>query len=341
MTPEKRRPLLVLAVVAVGWVLAFPVFYREFLGQYFYMPFLGMIAATVANTTPAAAGIVYFPILTRLNVAPITAVQFNLMIQAYGMGLGTFKWYLVNRRLFIFRVLPVCLLGAIIGVTTGILVFPVDNPELLTLIFNSVAFLFTQIIFFSILRRHRFPRLDVPLTPVNLLILFGFSLAGGVISGWIGFGIDTIFYFVLTMIFRINPAVAIVTSIALMAAVSVYGTILNLIWYSVPLALWYSTLPGVTLASLFLAAFLALKIGAKNVLLLFTMLLSADFLMSLWSQNGIPMSETVRYIVCYTLLIYIITVHVTIFRKSYEEIGESMGGFKPETPPEAVSATVR
>lgn len=340
MTPEKRRPLIILAVTMVGWVLAFPVFYREFLDQFFYMPFLGVIAATVANTTPAAAGIVYFPILTRLDIAPVTAARFNLMIQAYGMGLGTFKWYLVNRRLFIFRVLPICLMGGVIGVTLAIVLFPLDNPELLTLLFNSVAFLFTQIIFISILRKHRYPRLDVDLTLRNRLILFGFSLVGGLISGWIGFGIDTIFYFVLTMIFRINPAAAIVTSIALMAAMSLYGSLLNFLWHSLPLAvtLWYSVLPGVTVASLFLASFIALKIGAKNVLLMFTMLLSADFLLSLWTQNDFLVSDTVRYVVCYALLAYIVTIHVTIFRKSYEEIGESVGSFTPEKPPEPAAA---
>jgi uncharacterized membrane protein YfcA len=182
MKTKDRAPYIILAAVAGLWIIFFPYFQKDFLSQFFYMPFLGTIAATVANTTPAAAGIVYFPILTRLHVSPITAVQFSLIIQAYGMGLGTFRWFLVNKKLFIFNVIPVCLVGGLAGVVLSIVFFPVSNPELLTLIFNFIAFLLTQIIFFSILFKHKYPKLNVELNFVNILILFVFSFLGGLIS---------------------------------------------------------------------------------------------------------------------------------------------------------------
>ncbi len=328
---KERVPFIIMGIVAVLWVVFFPYFSKEFLTDYFYMPFLGVIAATVANTTPAAAGIVYFPILTRLQVEPVTAVQFTLIIQAYGMGLGTFKWYLVNKRLFILNVIPVCLLGGVIGVVVSIVFFPVKKPELLTLIFNFIAFLLTQIIFFSILYKHKYPKLGIDLNTNNILILFSFSLLGGLISGWIGFGIDTMFYFILTVIFRINPAVAIVTSISLMAALSIVGTMLNIIFHEVPFSIWYSALPGVTIAGLFLAAYLAVKLGPKNVLMLFTMLLSIDFFVTLWTQNTIPISHTVRSFITYVLIIYLVFIHVKIFKRGFTEIGSSLGEFKSET----------
>lgn len=330
MKKSERRPYIILAIAAGSWILLFPFFYEDFFSKFFYMPFLGVIAATVANTTPAAAGIVYFPILTRLHVTPVAAVQFNLMIQAYGMGLGTFKWFLINKKLFIFNVIPVCLAGGCAGIITSIVFFPIDNPELLTLIFNFIAFLFTQIIFFSILFKHNYPRLEIELNLRNVLILVFFSFLGGLISGWIGFGIDTMFYFILTVIFRINPAVAIVTSISLMAAVSLVGTILNLILSEVPLSLWYSAIPGVTIAGLFLASYLAMKLGAKNVLILFTFLLSIDFFVTLWTQHAIPMSQTVRTMVTYILVAYLVMIHVKIFKRSYREIGSALGEFKPD-----------
>jgi len=292
------------------------------------MPFLGVIAATVANTTPAAAGIVYFPILTRLEISPIMTVQFTMLIQAYGMGLGTFKWYLVNKRLFIFNVLPICLFGGLIGVVLGIAVWPISKPEVLTLIFNFIAFLFTQVIFFSILYKQQYPAQHVALTARNIAILLFFSFIGGLITGWIGFGIDTIFYFILTLVFRVNPAIAIVTSISIMAAMSLAGAILHLFLYEVPLSLWYSAIPGVTLAGLFLAAFLAVKLGAKNVLLLFTLLLSIDFFLTLWTQQTIPLSYTVRLILTYALIVYLVFIHVKIFKQSYKEIGSALGNFK-------------
>jgi len=328
MKKKEICSLVILVIAACLWGFFFPFFREDFFSKFFYMPFLGVIAATVANTTPAAAGIVYFPILTRLEISPIMTVQFTMMIQAYGMGLGTFKWYLVNKRLFILNVLPICLFGGLVGVLLAMLVWPISKPEVLTLIFNFIAFMFTQVIFFSILYKRQYPSQTVELTARNIAILLFFSFIGGLITGWIGFGIDTIFYFILTLVFRVNPAIAIVTSIAIMAAMSLAGAVLHLFLYEVPLSLWYSAIPGVTLAGLFLAAFLAVKLGAKNVLLLFTLLLSIDFFLTLWTQQTIPISYTVRLVLTYALIVYLVFIHVKIFKQSYKEIGSALGNFK-------------
>ena len=332
MKKNKYVLYALLALVCGLWLIFFPYFRQDFLEQFYYMPFLGVIAATVANTTPAAAGSVYFPVLTRLQIDPLTAVQFSLVIQAYGMGLGTFKWYLVNKKLFMFEVIPLCLFGGIIGIIISIVFVPIANPELLTLTFNFVAFVFTQVIFFSILFRHKFPNIRIDLNLCNMMILFAFSILGGLVSGWIGFGIDTMFYFILTFIFRINPAIAIVTSISLMAALSIVGTVLNVVVNQVPLALFYSAVPGVTIAGLFLASYLAVKIGARNILILFAFLLSVDFFMAFWTQDAIPMSQTIKMILTYFLVTYLLVIHVKIFKQGYKKIDMELGEFKPADP---------
>lgn len=320
---------MVAALVGLVWLFFFPHFRQAFLKQFYFMPFLGVVAATVANTTPAAAGIVYFPVLTRLSIDPATAVQFSLIIQAYGMGLGSFKWFLFNKKLFMVKLLPLCFLGGTIGIVIGIVFVPIDTPEILTLIFNSIGFIFTQIIFFSILLKRTYPNFTIDLNLSNVIVLFVFSLVGGIISGWIGFGIDTIFYFLLTFWYRINPAMAIVTSISLMAALSVVGTVLNLVFNSVPLALWYSAVPGVTLAGLFLASYFAVRLGARNILVLFAFLLTVDFLMAFWTQNTVPMSHTFRMILTYLIVGYLLVIHVKIFKQSYKDVNKELGEFQP------------
>ena len=105
-----------------------------------------------------------------------------------------------------------------------------------------------------------------------------------------------------------------------MAAVSIAGTVLNVVLHEVPLALWYSALPGVTIAGLFRATYLAVKLGAKNVLLLFTACLSADFFISFWTQETIPLSYTIKVLATYILLTYLVVLHVKIFKKSYSEL---------------------
>lgn len=281
MKKKYRSPLIILVTVSILWLLFFPSFHEIFISKLFYMPFVGAVAAIVANITPAAAGIIYFPILTHLSISPVTVSQFNLIIQAYGMGLGTFRWFLFNKKLFIFNVLPICIAGGFLGEIVSIALFPINNPELLTLIFNFIAFLFTQIIFFSLIRNSRYPNTTLKLTPLNSALMFSFAFIGGLLCGWIGFGIDTIFYFIMTIIFRINPAIAIVTSIALMASMSISGSVLNFIFQDIPFALWYSAIPGVTIGGLFLASYIAVKMGSKNILLLFTFFLSSDFFVTL------------------------------------------------------------
>lgn len=324
MKKKYKSPLIILIVASILWLIFFPFFHEIFISKLFYMPFVGAVAAVVANITPAAAGIVYFPILTHLNISPVTISQFNLIIQAYGMGLGTFRWFLFNRKLFILNLIPVTIAGGFVGEIVSIVYFPINNPELLTLIFNFIAFLFTQIIFFSLLRNSQYPNMAVRLNFCNCAILFCSSFIGGLLCGWIGFGIDTIFYFILTVIFRINPAASIVTSISLMAAMSISGTILNSIFQNVPLALWYSAIPGVTIAGLFLAAYIAVKMGSRNILLLFTFFLSIDFFVTLWTQQTLPMSETVKKMIIYPLVFYMVAIHIRILIKN---MGTSMGEF--------------
>lgn len=327
MKNRDYRVYIVLTVAALLWLIFLPYFYQEFISKFYYMPFLGIVAATVANTTPAAAGIVYFPILTRLHITPATAVQFSLIIQAYGMGLGTFKWFMINKKLFLLNVIPICLIGGTLGIFVSIVLFPIDNSEMLTLIFNGISFLLTQIIFFSILFNHQYPKLNVELNLLNIFILLSCSFVGGMISGWIGFGIDTIFYFILTVWFRVNPAVAIVTSISIMAAMSMAGTMLNVICHDVPISLWYSAIPGVTIAGLFLAAYLAIRLGARNVLLLFSFFLICDFFVSFWTQRTIPIHHSIKLLITYGLIAYLVVIHVKIFKKSYDEIKSSVGDF--------------
>ena len=332
MEKQNKVPFIILAVSFIVWLIFLPLFHEEFFSKLFYMPFIGAVAAIVANITPAAAGIIYFPILTHLSVSPVTVAQFNLAIQAYGMGLGTFRWFLFSRKLFILNVLPVCIAGGFLGEIVSIVIFPIKTPELLTLIFNFIAFVFTQIIFFSILRNSKYPNKALKLTVFNGSFLFGFAFIGGLLCGWIGFGIDTIFYFIMTIVFRINPAIAIVTSIALMAAMSISGTVLNAVFHDVPIVLWYSAIPGVTLGGLFLAAYIAVKMGPKNILLLFTFFLSMDFFVTLWTQQAVPMSESLRKIIIYVLVFYLLVIHIKIIRNQSKNVGvpmESDHGFNP------------
>jgi len=310
--------------VIIGWFLFFPYFKDVFLNKYYYMPFLGIIAATIANTTPAAAGIVYFPILTKFNIIPLEAVKYSLMIQAFGMGIGSIRWYLLNKNLFIKNILPLALTGGFIGCFFSIVIFPLKDPAYLKLIFNIIAFLLVQFIIISIIRKNNYFKNHVELNKNVLITIAICSLSGGLISGWIGFGIDTIFYFILTIFYKVNPAIAIVTSICIMAFISIFASILHLIMNSaLPISLWYSAIPGVAIGGLFLATYVAVKLGTKNILILFCLLLCIDFYHCIWTQHVIPMGHILRFIITDILILYVVVIHIKVFKHNYKFLPSS------------------
>ena len=86
MKKKISLPYIILAIVSTIWICLFPYFSEDFMNNFYYMPFLGTIAATVANTTPAAAGIVYFPIFNPPDHQPCNrrSIQFNHPGLRYG-----------------------------------------------------------------------------------------------------------------------------------------------------------------------------------------------------------------------------------------------------------------
>ncbi len=286
------------------------------------MPLLGIIAATIANTTPAAAGIVYFPVLTQLSITPLTTVRFTQMIQAYGMGLGTLKWYLVNSRLFLWQVLPLCIVCGVCGTFAGLVLFPLKNPEILKFIFNIVSFVLVQFVFVGLLFKREYNQLKINDNWFNLSLLAVVSIFGGMISGWIGFGVDTMVYFILTIFFRVNIALAIITSISLMTACSIAATVINFSLYDMSgvTPLWFSALPGVTLAGLFLASYFAMRLGTRTILLLFSLCLSVEFFIAVWTQEVIPLGFIARFVITNVMLIYLAVVHMKVFKSHYRAI---------------------
>jgi hypothetical protein len=49
-----------------------------------FMPFLGIAAATIAMSTPAGGGVVFFPTMVLLGIPPFEAVAFSVGAQSVG-----------------------------------------------------------------------------------------------------------------------------------------------------------------------------------------------------------------------------------------------------------------
>ncbi len=310
---------IILVTVAILWGFLTPTFWPELSQKYFFMPILGVLAATVANTTPVAAGLVYFPILTYLKISPLEAVLYTMMIQSYGMGIGAIRWFIEDKRLFLWKVLPICLTFGALGAFSGIMLFPLDNPGVLKKGFNIISFILVSAIFYSVIKKHRYPKTSVALTKKNITLLIICAYAGGIFTGWLGFGVDTVVYFLLTLVFRVQPAIAIVTSIALMTGISIFGTSLHYILHPevLPWGIWYSALPGVTLGGIFLAAYLTTEVTMKKFFMIFIFFLLAEFGVISLTQITLTVGYVIQFVIINALVLYLVYIHIRLFRQSY------------------------
>ncbi|MEZ4524771.1 MAG: hypothetical protein R2941_02475 [Desulfobacterales bacterium] len=48
-------------------------------------------------------------------------------------------------------------------------------------------------------------------------------------------------------------------------------------------------------------------------------------------QQAIPISYTLRLVLTYALIVYLVFIHVKIFKQSYKEIGSALGDFKGDS----------
>jgi uncharacterized protein len=316
---KKYLPFYIFFAVIVFWIICLPIFYDDFVSQYFFMPFLGVVAATVANVTPTAAGIVYFPVMTRIHMDPTQVVMYTLMIQSFGMSLGSIKWFIVDRKLFLKNVLVVCLIGGFIGIALAIFFFPIRDPQRIKTIFDYFSYVIVVLVLLRVLLQKGQGITEFKFDIYSFIILFSFSVFGGLVSGWIGFGVDIIFYFILTIFYRINAAAAIVTSIVLMAGVSIAGTFFNYLLFDLPKNIWFSALPGVAIGGLFVATFLAVRARWWKVLLFFLYFFIVQIFLGYVYEREQLAAYLFSLLKINLIIAYLVIMDVIVFNVTYKK----------------------
>jgi uncharacterized membrane protein YfcA len=247
-----------------------------------FMPFLGVVAATIAMSTPAGGGIVFFPTMVLLGVPPFEAVAFSVGAQAVGMGIfGTFNWVKRDKLAINF---PVVIVTVLIGSAASILalfVFPIAEAKPLQLTFSFFGVGLATYVFYSIRkgidkRNNRFRWSILGVVAITLV-----GLVGGLLVGYIGAGIDALLFFILTSRFKIDSHQATVTSIVTMGLTAIIPFCVHLfIIGDVPINLWLMVLPGILIGAR-LGPWLNKTLGSKRILIGFAALLIIEFLMTI------------------------------------------------------------
>jgi uncharacterized membrane protein YfcA len=247
-----------------------------------FMPFLGVVAATIAMSTPAGGGIVFFPTMVLLGVPPIEAVAFSVGAQSVGMGIfGTFNWVKRDKLAINF---PVVITTVIIGSAASLLalfVFPIAEAEPLQLTFSFFGVGLATYVLYS-LRKGLDKQNNRIRWNVWMVVAISFvGLVGGLLVGYIGAGIDALLFFVLTSRFKIDAHQATVTSIITMGLTAMIPFCVHLfIIGDVPINLWLMVLPGILIGAR-LGPWLNKTLGSRRILIGFATLLIIEFLMTI------------------------------------------------------------
>jgi len=186
-----------------------------------------VFGSIVAGISAEGGGAVAFPVFTKLlDIAPIDARNFGLLIQSIGMGMASFVIF-TKRMNVLWRVIFVVSLGGIFGQIYGAyaLSLPGSTTKLLFTIISSmlgIAVFLTR----WVLKMPVYNRLENWTFKHKILFtLIGFI--GGCFASQTSSGIDMLSFIFLVLLFGINEKVATLSSVVIMAFNSMVGATIH------------------------------------------------------------------------------------------------------------------
>mmetsp|Transcript_26089 Transcript_26089/g.45507 ORF Transcript_26089/g.45507 Transcript_26089/m.45507 type:complete len:360 (-) Transcript_26089:287-1366(-) len=244
-----------------------------------YMPLLGLAAAPLpSGGAPIAGGIIFFPFLTEIGVGANQAVAFSAATQMIGCGILTpLNWIVEDKSVFIWNIIPITLVPGSLGCFCALFLLPLSN-EAVELFF---AF-FCLVLGFYVIHGLRNTLVTnneaVELTSKKVRALYvTVSFIGGLVTGWIGIGIEKALFVLLTSYpHKAEIRRACITSISVVGWISLASTLAHALGPGdLPYLLWLAGLPGVFLGSR-LGPALNRTLGPRNIMLVFSALLFVD-----------------------------------------------------------------
>ena len=261
-------------------VLPFILYPLETLKKTWITSFLGLLACCLpSGGAPIAGGIIFLPSLQLIGLSSKQAVAFCTATQSFGCGVfAPLNWLDKDQGILIKNTIPLCLLFGSFG-----LIFAFQNP----LAEHQVGLLFACFCLFlaSTVVYGLFHDLTTQNEPVKFrkittlkgiqdysLYIIG-SLIGGMIAGWIGIGIEKIYFLLATSYHKAELRRATISAIALIGWLSSISCLVHFfILKDVPISYWVSSLPGVLLGSI-VGPIINKYLGSFNVMIIFCIFL--------------------------------------------------------------------
>jgi uncharacterized protein len=275
----KPRDLIIYFSSIFIWFICMFLFsdlWSEFKNYWFFLP-LGLCGATVAMSTPAGGGLVFFPVLTRFGISTIEASAFTLSTQTIGMGMGSFRWMLEDFKAFQWRIVFCVVPGGWIGLYVGLMHYHINIDRINKVIFSFVGL---SLCILTLYIHHKKGEKDkeIILKPMNYVFLFFVGVLGGYISSCIGFGEDLYTFFIMVLVFNFTIHKSTVTSIILMASMSAFGFYIHgHLLHTLRWEFWQMVIPGV-LTGATVGPKILLSIGSNKMMFILTIFLTMEFI---------------------------------------------------------------
>ncbi len=232
---------------------------------HFEMTLTMVLGSFIAGATSEGGGAVAFPVMTLLlDVPPPVARDFSHLIQSVGMTAASLTILLTGIRIHRPTVLIAGATGALGVILSQELIAPHIAPVPAKLMYTSVWLSFGACLLYVVYIA-RTPAIETlaydTARRAGLIAVAG--LAGGLISGIFGTGLDILVFSVVVLVFRLHERIATPTSVLLMAGNSLVAVAWReLVPFTAPMApeawaYWYACVPvvviGAPLGALFIA----------------------------------------------------------------------------------------
>jgi len=245
----------------------------------------------VAGSTPMGGGTVGFPVLVLFFDLPAALGRnFGLMVQSIGMTSASI-FILCRRTQIEVRMLSYSVAGAAVGLLVGtFFVVPYMPDAFVKLVFSCLWASFGLLTLAKNRELCSFDQLPAIRPATARAFGLAVGLVGGVTTALTGVGIDMMLYTVLVLLFRMDLKAAVPTSVVIMAAASVMGSLLHVAIGDLGSEAFYNWLAAapVVILGAPLGAFLVSIIPRMHTLYFVAVLCVLQFVWALYEIRPTP-----------------------------------------------------
>lgn len=268
-------------LVAYLFIQPFLLFDLQTIYNCSFVAFMSFFAGCIPSSgTPVAGGIVFIPVLKMCGVTPSSSVAFCAVIQSVGCGISNpLNWYSKDPSVLIGTTYIYTLPASIVGLLLAIFYFPIHDTTVDFYFTIFCVFLLGTVVYGLNNTLHTqdkpviFPSIMTKEGMITVIVYTCTMLLGGLLAGWIGIGLEKLFFTVVTTYHQADCKRATVTAIALIGWLSWVSAIFHIFYkQDVPYDYVICSLP-LTLLGTFAGPCINQMLGSKNILIIFCVFL--------------------------------------------------------------------